>query len=263
MRTYTVRRHLADTQQVEIDFALHDEEVAGPASPFAASAQIGDLIGLSGPAASHRRSPAENAWKLVIGDETALPAIDALVESLDPGERAVVYAEVDDHLEEQRWKTVGDVDVHWAHPDDGSGERFAVLADEIGKATFDRGPMFAWVAGEASAVRSLRRHLVEDRGIDKAGGDHFRLLAATHERGRSADPRRCRRTRRASGTACRGCLHCRRSVTSGSAEGNLADPPVPPASGVPAGQRSGVRYLRRLAGTLALVAGLGDSRSST
>jgi NADPH-dependent ferric siderophore reductase len=58
------------------------------------AALIGEVIDFSEPAASHRR----HVWRLFIGDESALPALG---ESLDPGECAVVYAEVDDRLEEQ------------------------------------------------------------------------------------------------------------------------------------------------------------------
>ena len=58
MRTYSVRRHHPDRGELEIDFVLHgDGEHSGPASRWAARAQVGDVLGLVGPAVSHLRVP--------------------------------------------------------------------------------------------------------------------------------------------------------------------------------------------------------------
>ncbi len=168
MRSYTIRRDRADRQQIEIDFALHGADGGkGPASRWAATARPGDVIGLYGPSISHYRTPGKHAWKLMVGDETALPAIGALLESRAPGERVVVYAEVAGAAEEQRWETAAQVDVHWVHRGDTPPGRSTLLPDAVRVAEFPPDPVFAWVAGEASAVRSVRRHLVGERGIDR------------------------------------------------------------------------------------------------
>ncbi|GAB2599157.1 siderophore-interacting protein [Streptomyces capparidis] len=185
MRAYSVRRHLADRQRIEIDFALHGEGGGkGPATRWAAAARPGDVIGLVGPAPSHLRTPREGAWRLLVGDETALPAMAALVEALAPGERALVYAEVADAAEEQRWDGAGDVEVHWLHRGATPAGRSTALIDAVRGARFPDGPVFAWVAGEASAVRAVRRHLVNERGIDKrdvAFTGYWRLHLAQDE----------------------------------------------------------------------------------
>jgi NADPH-dependent ferric siderophore reductase len=67
---------------------------AGPAAAWAASAAPGERLGMIGPTVSHLRTPGEHAWKLIVGDETALPAIGALLESLGTHERALVFVEV-------------------------------------------------------------------------------------------------------------------------------------------------------------------------
>jgi NADPH-dependent ferric siderophore reductase len=105
--------------------------------------------------------------KLMVGDETALSSIGALLESQAPGERVVVYAEVSGAEEEQRWETEAEVDVHWVHRGDIPPGQSTLLSNAVRVAEFPPGPVFAWVAGDASAVRSVRRHLLVERGVDK------------------------------------------------------------------------------------------------
>ncbi|MFG3254801.1 siderophore-interacting protein [Streptomyces sp. NPDC048172] len=168
MRTYSIRRHLADRRRIEVDFALHGEGGGeGPASRWAYAAREGDAVGLLGPARSHYKTPPEGAWKLFVGDETALPAMAATVEALEPGERALVCAEVEDAREEQRWETRGEVEYRWVHRNGGPRGQREPLVTAVRAAPLPEGPVFAWVAGEAGAVRAVRRHLVDERGLDK------------------------------------------------------------------------------------------------
>ena len=73
MRDYTPRRHDAEAGTLEIDFALHE---AGPATQWAEQAKVGDLLGVGGPRGSFI-VPTDFDWHLLIGDDTALPAICA------------------------------------------------------------------------------------------------------------------------------------------------------------------------------------------
>ncbi|WP_329024037.1 siderophore-interacting protein [Streptomyces sp. NBC_00690] len=168
MRSYTIRSHDPVRQEIDIDFVLHgDGDHSGPASRWAAQAEPGDVVGMYGPAVSHYRTPGLRDWTLLAGDETALPAIGALIEALEPGERAIAYIEVDGPAEQQEFTTVGDAEVHWLHRGGTAAGHSTILADAVRAADFPSGEVFAWVAGESSAVRTLRRHLVNDRGIDK------------------------------------------------------------------------------------------------
>ncbi|WP_229869287.1 siderophore-interacting protein [Streptomyces inusitatus] len=169
MRSYTIRSHDPLRHEVDIDFVLHGEgDTSGPASRWAASAVPGDIVGMLGPQLSHHRTPGPRDWTLLTGDETALPAIGALIEALEPGERAIAYIEVADAAEEQEFTTAGDVTLHWLHRDGANPGESGLLVDAVRAAEFPEGEVFAWVAGESSAVRALRRHLVADRGIDKS-----------------------------------------------------------------------------------------------
>jgi len=160
MRSYTVRRHLPEHQQIEIDFVLHPG-ASGPASEWAAAATPGDVLGFYGPAEAHFRPPTVGAVKLFAGDETALPAIAAWLEALAPGERATVHVEVVDADDEQVLTSPGDVDVHWHHRGSTS------LVDGVTAAGRPDGLEYGWIAGEASAVRALRRLMVGEWGMGK------------------------------------------------------------------------------------------------
>lgn len=164
MRTYTIRQHHVDQAEVDIDFVLHGDE--GPATRWAGRARPGDCVGLYGPYADYEPTP-ESDWQLICGDQTALPAIGAIIESLPPGAHAQAYVEVAGPGEEQRFSTDGDVHITWLHRDGkAAGDRG--LLDAVRAARWPAGQPYAWIAGESGAVKQLRRHLVSERGVDRA-----------------------------------------------------------------------------------------------
>ncbi|MFI2236314.1 siderophore-interacting protein [Streptomyces chrestomyceticus] len=202
MRSYTVRAHHPGTGTIDIDFVLHGTDTVsgpdsgsdsgsdsdpasgpvsgsengsasgsanGPATRWARLAAPGDTLGMFGPSAYFARPvPLGTAdWMLLAGDETALPAIGTLAEWLPEGARAVAYIEVADAADEQTFDTRGDLTVHWLHRGTGPAAPGEALVEAVRGARFPAGSVFAWLAGEAGAVRALRRHLVEDRGLDK------------------------------------------------------------------------------------------------
>src|SRR3954465_365439 len=86
-RTYSVRAWHPEQRRLTIDFVVHGD--TGVAGPWAASAAPGDLLVFTGPNGGYRPAPSV-AWHLLVGDESALPAIAASLEALSPGARAVV-----------------------------------------------------------------------------------------------------------------------------------------------------------------------------
>ncbi|GAA3437457.1 siderophore-interacting protein [Kutzneria kofuensis] len=172
MRAYSVRAHRAEASEIDIDFLLHD--VDGPATRWAATAEPGDVVGLLGPTESHLVRPGPYDWTLFAGDQSALPAIAASLAALPAGAKALAYIQVADENEVQELPSPADADVRWVH----SG-----LVDAVCAAEFPDGDVFAWLAGEASVVKALRRHLVGDRGVPKnmiAFSGYWRV-DATHE----------------------------------------------------------------------------------
>ncbi|RZS29605.1 NADPH-dependent ferric siderophore reductase [Herbihabitans rhizosphaerae] len=178
MRTYTIRA--LRPGEIDVDFVLHGD--LGPASRWAGQAKPGDRVVLWGPNAAkwgdnpEPGSPMQGAdyapregtdWQLIAGDETALPAIGGIVESLPAGARALIFVEVPEAADQQVWQTEGDVTIRWFPRDRVLTGESTALVNAIRSADFPDGQVYAWLAGEAGTVRALRRHLVTDRGIDR------------------------------------------------------------------------------------------------
>ncbi|MFC7306571.1 siderophore-interacting protein [Streptomyces monticola] len=179
MRSYTVRAHHPQEAAVDIDFVLHGDSAQdaasadGPATRWAAAAQPGDVLGMFGPSAYFTKPVplGTTDWTLLAGDESALPALGTIIEALPEGARATAYVEIADADEEQAFTTEGDVTVHWLHRAAGPAGHGSLLLDAVRAAEFPAGSVYAWLAGESGAVRGLRRHLVDERGIDKSAID--------------------------------------------------------------------------------------------
>lgn len=162
-RYYTIRRIDAHSREIDVDFVLHDH--AGPGSDFALKAKAGAICGMAGPLGRGIR-PAR--WFLLAGDETALPAIARILESLPATASGEVLLEVADHREELPLAAPRGMSIHWLHRGDALPGSTRLLAEAV---TAVRWPqhqqVFAWVAAEAQAVRAMRTHLREARRLTR------------------------------------------------------------------------------------------------
>lgn len=185
MRSYTLRALRRDPDEIDIDFALHGvgpgaPAPAGPASRWASRATPGDRVLLLGPAIADNRAirfrPPESTDLVVIcGDETAVPAATAILESLPAGTRARAWLEVPHAGDIQDVPTQADAEITWLvrhavpHRPDGAGGTPAPRAVDAVRAC--RLPPaerpYVWIAGESGQVKALRRHFVGERGIDR------------------------------------------------------------------------------------------------
>ena len=161
-RDYTPRAFDRSRNLLTVDFVLHGH---GPGSSFAARAQAGDRIGVSGPGSSMVVRGAFD-WYLLIGDETALPAIGRRIEELPHGARILAFIEIADQHERQSFASSADVVLNWVERDRAQSDPSTPLQDAVRAAALPAGTGFAFVAAENTAARNLRRHLVEERGID-------------------------------------------------------------------------------------------------
>jgi len=162
-RTYTVRWFDAQTRELAIDFVVHRHEA--PGSSWVSAVQPGDQVVAVGPSPSYRPDPEADPLVLA-GDETALPAMLAIVEELPAGARARVFAEVADAAEEQPVRTAADVSWTWLHRDGVPAGRSELLAEAIRSA--DLGPRpDVWVGAEYSAVQAIRDHCQEQLGLGR------------------------------------------------------------------------------------------------
>jgi NADPH-dependent ferric siderophore reductase len=157
MRSYTVRAFDAKAGELVLDFVHHGDE--GIAGPWAAAAKPGDELLLSGPGGAYAPG-VEADWHLLVGDESALPAIAASLEALAAGVPAHAVILVEDASEEQPLATKGDAQITWVHRSSGGDITAAVRA-----LPWRDGVVRAFVHGEAGFVRDLRRYLLDDRGV--------------------------------------------------------------------------------------------------
>ncbi|MCP3750941.1 siderophore-interacting protein [Pseudomonas sp. SBB6] len=206
MRTYTIRALRREAQELDVDFVLHG--VNGPASTWATQARIGERLQIVAPNLAFDGDPGGYEWRapkalqnlLLIGDETALPAIAGILEQLArdlPHVAVQAFIEVPgeaDCLElacspatQLNWLP-RDV-LHCAHgeamihacrelaqlPPGTAGAGHDVKLEEV---DIDRqilwelakpgsGDFYAWIAGESAAVMNIRRYLITERGLER------------------------------------------------------------------------------------------------
>lgn len=162
IRTYTVRRHDPDAGELDVDFVLHGAH--GPAAAWAGGARPGDWVGVSEPGGRYEPDPATDTH-LVIGDESALPAIATVLEALSAGRSAEVFVEVADAAEEQPLPTPATARVYWLHR--GARAPGAALVEAVLATPASEGCCQAWLSAEAAAVRDIRAFLIDERGLPR------------------------------------------------------------------------------------------------
>ncbi|MFI8346625.1 siderophore-interacting protein [Streptomyces sp. NPDC085596] len=174
MRSYTLRALRRDPDEIDIDFALHGTEPgapvpAGPASRWAAGAAEGDRVLLLGPAVADNRAirfraPEDTDLVVLWGDETAVPAATAVLESLPPSTRVHAWLQVPHAGDIQDVRTEADARITWLVRHEGAPS--AVEALRAAELPAHTSP-YVWLAGEAGQVRELRRHFVGERGTER------------------------------------------------------------------------------------------------
>jgi NADPH-dependent ferric siderophore reductase len=212
MRTYTVREVVGEGAEtrVVVDFIVHEGE-CGPGGTWGATASVGDRLVLMGPRRGVEYGgiefvPGDAETLLLVGDETAVPAIGAVLAQLDADARGHVFVEVPYAADVLELEHPEGVTVTWL-PRDGAprGEDLhAAVLEHLGAGprhvevpevpdedvdpdlwetpaysssgedveapvrTVDRfAGLYAWIAGESKVVTGLRRAMVRDLGIDR------------------------------------------------------------------------------------------------
>jgi NADPH-dependent ferric siderophore reductase len=160
IRTYTVRRFDDAAAELDVDFVLHEGH--GPAAAWARDVRPGSWVGVSEPGGRYVPDP-DADFHLVICDESALPAVATVLAALPPDVPAVAYLEVEDAEEEQ--PLPGGAEVHWVRR--AARPAGVPLTAAVRAATLPDGRGQAWLSGESACVRDLRRHLLDDRGLDR------------------------------------------------------------------------------------------------
>ena len=166
-RVYTVRHVDAGAQTIDVDMVLHDDDTphAAPGSTWAMTARAGDPVGLMGPGGG--RVP-DVDWYVLAGDETALPAIARIIESLPAGRRVAAFIEVADAAEEQHLAGRASVSVRWLHRDGAAPGTTDLLEDALRAIQWPaEGRGHVLVGCEHRAARAIRAFLTGERGMAK------------------------------------------------------------------------------------------------
>ncbi|MBV7567701.1 siderophore-interacting protein [Pseudomonas sp. PDM27] len=158
MRDYTPRRYDLNTLELDIDFVLHGD---GPASTWAEQAKPGQFLHIGGPRGSMIVPDMFDSY-LLIGDETALPAIARRLESLAANRRALVIVEVENGKEQQVLESAAEVNVIWVLREGGKDN----LLTTVRQIQVPAGSLYAWVATESKVSRQIRRVLLDEHGLD-------------------------------------------------------------------------------------------------
>lgn len=174
VRKYTIRRIDLATAEVDIDFVLHT--APGPGSDWAKAAVPGALVGMAGPGGRSVRSA---DWYLLVGDETALPAIARALENMPASAEGHVLVEVAHSTDALPLVKPDGIEVAWIprHFPDRSlwdqARRIAIPTDRS---------VFCWAGTEFEAIQSIRAHW---RDVGKLG--KHRQLAVSYWRRGMAD----------------------------------------------------------------------------
>lgn len=169
MRTYTIRAHRPADAEFDVDFVVHGDE--GPGSAFALRAQPGDRAGVYAPNAVYPHGPRIGGVEyklhqarsntLILGDDTAAPAINSIIEALPATVQATVLLESNDVVDER----TSAARIHFRNvPRDHTPGRALLAAVRELRIP---GDCYTWIAGESGLVRTLRRCLINEHGVDR------------------------------------------------------------------------------------------------
>ncbi|WP_454229751.1 siderophore-interacting protein [Propioniciclava flava] len=171
VRAYTMRKVRPDVGEVDIDFVIHagPDGSIGPAARFALDAQPGDRVGFLDQRVGFTPDHPHD-WTLLIGDETALPAIAGICGSLPASARGVAIIEVPTAGDRQEFTAPPGIDITWVARDESPrdhGRPGELALHALTTAALPDGDVHAHAIGESGLATGARRHLVHDRGVPK------------------------------------------------------------------------------------------------
>jgi NADPH-dependent ferric siderophore reductase len=161
-RDYTPRRYDAEAGTLDVDFYLHG---TGVAADWAANAQPGQYLGVAGPRGS-RVVDYDFDWYLLMGDESALPAIARRLEELPPDADVYVFMNVANVAEMQELEAPANSKISWLFRDSNQHDKNP-LKTALHQLEFPSGECYAWIAGEAGNVRAVYQYLLEEKAMDR------------------------------------------------------------------------------------------------
>jgi NADPH-dependent ferric siderophore reductase len=164
MRDFTPRHFDTSRGELWIDFYLHE---GGPAAGWATQARVGQTLLVAGPKGSSVISAEGIEKHLLIGDETALPAISRRLEELPSTTSAEVIVEIESGVERPTLRCAAALNVTWVVRNTQRPPAESQLLGALRTLDIHSRRCFAWIATESRTARAIRKHLCEERGFDK------------------------------------------------------------------------------------------------
>lgn len=156
-RDFTPVHYDALKQELEIQFVIHG---AGQASTWAAQAKPGDFLGVGGPKGS-LLIPMQFDWFLMMGDETAIPAISRRLAELPAEAQVTVMIELEHPESQFNFVSAARVELFWLHQQQ-------TLQQQLATWSLPPGEGFVWAAGESLSMREIYAQLINKYSIDKS-----------------------------------------------------------------------------------------------
>jgi NADPH-dependent ferric siderophore reductase len=163
MRDYTPREYDSMRNELTVDFVIHGD---GPASTWAERATPGQLIGVGGPRGSFVMAEDFDRYVL-IGDETALPAIGRQLDEMRADARVLVLVEIPETADRQPLGSQAQFRVTWLERDGADAASSDLLESALRELPDWPGDTFYWIAAESRRARAMRKYLAEERGVPK------------------------------------------------------------------------------------------------
>jgi NADPH-dependent ferric siderophore reductase len=163
MRDYTPRQYDSIRNELTVDFVIHGD---GPASTWAERAAPGQSIGVGGPRGSFITADDFDHYVLV-GDETALPAIARRLDEMRASAKLSVLVEIPEHADRQPLGSQAQFEVRWLERNGGDAASSDLLERALRELPERPGDTFYWIAAESHRVRTMRKYLAEERGVQK------------------------------------------------------------------------------------------------
>ncbi|WP_426664360.1 siderophore-interacting protein [Rhodanobacter aciditrophus] len=162
MRDYTPRRHDAARGELVVDFVLHGD---GIAARWAAQASPGQHLGAGGPRGSFVLA-ADFERYVLVGDESALPAIGRRLEEMPAGAHAIALIELPGAADRQPLHSRADVEIQWLERHGEPAPDSRRLEQALHALPGVEGDSFYWIAAESGRARAMRQWL-DQRGVPK------------------------------------------------------------------------------------------------
>ena len=162
-RHYSIRCLNLPGRELALDIVRHGQ--GGPGERWAERARPGDRLLAHGPRGRTAINEAAD-WHLFVGDETALPAIFAMLEHLPRRARALAVIEVGHRDDRQYLDADCDLDLEWQVRKAPAGAASLGLIERIALFAPRPGRGHAYLLAETATVRILRHGLLA-RGLAK------------------------------------------------------------------------------------------------